>query len=239
MTAVELAVTAWPEVPGAATVLLPIGSTEQHGPHLPFDTDTAIASEVARRTGLELRRTTVLAPALAYGASGEHQGFAGTLSTGSEVLERVVIEIARSLRLWARRLVIVNGHGGNVPALASAVRLLVAEGHDAAWVPCGVRGGDAHAGRVETSVMLRLRPEHVGDARPLGAVEPLGQLMPRLARDGLLPVAPDGVLGDARGADPDEGELLLREMTAGVLRRIRGGRTDDRGCLIDPEGPGA
>jgi creatinine amidohydrolase len=221
-------------VPGAAIVLLPLGSPAPHGPHLPFDTDTTIASEVARRTADALERDVVLAPPLAYGASGEHQHFPGTLSMGTEALHVVIVELARSLRTWAPRLVIVNGHGGNVPALGDAVHQLVAEGHDAAWVPCGLPGGDAHAGRDETSMMLRLRPQEVAPQRPVGSLEPIGRLMPRLMRDGVRAIAPDGVLGDTRSADAELGERLLSEMTASAVRRIEAASTDDRGCLRDP-----
>ena len=81
-------------------LLVPLGSTEQHGPHLPLDTDTRIA--VARCAGRVGRRrcrprlAVLVAPAVAYGASGEHEGFAGTLSIGQEALESVVVELGRS-----------------------------------------------------------------------------------------------------------------------------------------------
>ncbi len=231
----ELSRTAWPEVPSGALVLVPVGSTEQHGPQLPFDTDTVVASAVAERVAAALDdRPVVLAPALAFGASGEHQGFAGTVSIGAEALCFVLIELARSIRSWAPRLVFVNGHGGNVPALSAAVAQLVDEGHDVSWVPCGTPLGDAHAGRSETSLLLQLHPERVGPERPSGASEPLGALMPRLIAGGVRSVSPNGVLGDARGASAQEGARLLDEMVASAVRRIRAARTDDRGCLRDP-----
>ncbi|MFB2598250.1 mycofactocin biosynthesis peptidyl-dipeptidase MftE [Herbiconiux sp. P17] len=131
----------WPSVPPSATVLLPIGSTEQHGPHLPFDTDAVIAHAVASAAGERMLAeggAVVVAPVLAYGASGEHQSFAGTISIGHEALRFVLIELVRSMSTWASRIVIVNGHGGNVPTLASAVPQLCAEGHGVAWLPCAV-----------------------------------------------------------------------------------------------------
>ena len=231
----HLSRTAWPEVPSGALVLVPVGSTEQHGPQLPFDTDTVIAVAVAERIATALAdRPVVVAPALAFGASGEHQDFAGTVSIGAEALRFVLIELARSVRTWAPRLVFVNGHGGNVPAMSDAVAQLVEEGHDAAWVPCGTTAGDAHAGRSETSLLLRLHPERVGSERPSGAGEPIGALMPLLIADGVRSVSPNGVLGDARGASAEEGARLLDDMVASAVRRILAASTDDRGCLRDP-----
>ncbi|MGH1553069.1 mycofactocin biosynthesis peptidyl-dipeptidase MftE [Streptomyces sp. L7] len=136
-TATELARAAWPDVPSDALVLLPVGSTEQHGPHLPLDTDSVIAHAVARRASTALP-CTLVAPTLAYGASGEHAGFPGTVSIGHEALRAVLVESVRSLSLWAARTVLVNGHGGNTATLDTAVRLLRAEGHDVVWTGCSV-----------------------------------------------------------------------------------------------------
>jgi mycofactocin system creatininase family protein len=122
------------------TVVVPLGSTEQHGPHLPLDTDARIATAVARAVVTSLRATgypapLVIAPAVAYGASGEHQGFAGTVSIGTAVLERLLVEFGRSACEWAQRLVFVNGHGGNVDALTASVARLQDEGQGRRVVP--------------------------------------------------------------------------------------------------------
>ena len=146
---------AWPEIDGRPTLLVPVGSTEQHGPHLPLDTDARVAAAVAARAADA--GALLVAPPVAYGASGEHEGFPGTVSIGHEALRLLLVELGRSAARWAGRLVFVNGHGGNVPTLVDAVRLLRYEGRDAAWFACAP-GGDAHAGRTETSLMLALDP---------------------------------------------------------------------------------
>ncbi len=123
------------------SLLVPLGSTEQHGPHLPLDTDTRIATAVARGAGARLANDWLVAPAIAYGASGEHQDFAGTISIGTEALTLLLVEYGRSAACWANRLVFVNGHGGNADALTRAVSRLRAEGRDVGWCPCtAVRG---------------------------------------------------------------------------------------------------
>jgi creatinine amidohydrolase len=198
----------WPSVPGDVLVV-PLGSTEQHGPHLPLSTDTDIAVVLA--TGLASRRTdVVVAPALAYGASGEHAGFAGTLSIGHEALELVVVELVRSATDTFAHVLLVNGHGGNVASLAAACARLRDESRDVlVWSPQW--GGDAHAGRTETSVLLALDPERVGPAREAGATEGLLELLPELRRNGLRAVTANGVLGNPEGASAEEGQKLLAE----------------------------
>ncbi|MFJ9629380.1 mycofactocin biosynthesis peptidyl-dipeptidase MftE [Streptomyces sp. NPDC101175] len=233
-TATELARAAWPDVPSDALVLLPIGSTEQHGPHLPLDTDSVIAQAVARRTSTHLPDALV-APTLPYGASGEHAGFPGTVSIGHEALRAVLVESVRSLSLWAARIVLVNGHGGNTATLGATVRLLRAEGHDVAWTDCSAPGGDAHAGRTETSVMLHLAPEHVRlSAAVTGDTRPLSALLPELMAHGVRAVSPSGVLGDPTGATATEGRTTVDAMVATAVRRITAWGVDDRGRLTEP-----
>lgn len=198
----------WPAV-SADVLAIPLGSTEQHGPQLPLSTDTDIA--VALAMGLADRRDDVIvAPALPYGASGEHQGFAGTLSIGHEALELVLVELVRSATESFAHVLLVNGHGGNVPTLATAVARLRAESRDVlVWSPRW--RGDAHAGRTETSVQLALDPSRVGAAREAGTTDPLATLLPVLRRDGLRAVSANGILGDPAGASAEEGERLLAE----------------------------
>jgi mycofactocin system creatininase family protein len=206
-------------------LIIPVGSVEQHGPHLPLDTDTRIATAVARSVADRLAERNesnwALAPAIGYGASGEHEGFDGTISIGTSALRLLLVEFGRSASRWASRLVFVNGHGGNVEALAAAVALLRYEGRDAGWVSCIAQDADAHAGHTETSVLLHISPTDVGvDERLPGNREPLTQLMPQLRRGGVAAVSELGVLGDPTTATAEEGERIYLEMVDGCLRRI-------------------
>lgn len=231
-----LSALAWPQVPAGATVLVPMGATEQHGPHLPLDTDTLIATAVARAAAAELAAgrgepPVVVAPALNYGASGEHQAFPGTMSLGRGALLSVLVELTRSLAGWAGRVVFVNGHGGNVATLADAVGQLIYEGHEVGWVPAVSTAVDAHAGRTETSLMLHLAPWTVAlDRAAPGATAPVRELMPALVSGGVAAVSPSGVLGDPSGASAREGASLLEAAVQEVLARVAG-RPDGRGCL--------
>jgi mycofactocin system creatininase family protein len=214
----------WPELGSVDVVLVPLGSTEQHGPHLPFDTDTVIARAVADAVPAHLAASgvgVVVAPAVPVGSSGEHQDFAGTISIGNDVLRAVVLEVARSVKTWSPRIVFVNGHGGNVPVLNEVVGQLIREEHDAMWVPCGVPGQDAHAGREETSLLLHLAPTSVREElAKAGATDDLATLMPRLRAGGVKAVSANGVLGDPAGANATEGHALLAQMVASVVSRI-------------------
>ena len=138
---------AWPDLAGSAAdclLAMPLGSTEQHGPHLPFTTDTDVAAALADRLAAA-RADVVVAPPLPYGSSGEHAGFPGTLSMGAAALEQVVIELVRSADAFAG-VVLVSAHGGNAQPVAAATATLLQEGRRVlAWSP-RVAGGDAHAG---------------------------------------------------------------------------------------------
>jgi creatinine amidohydrolase len=212
----------WREVEAAPPQLLvvPIGSLEQHGPHLPLDTDTriarAVAAEVAQRLG------AYLAPAVAYGASGEHAAFPGTLSIGLDALELMVVELVRSADQFDGVL-LVNGHGGNGAALRAAMATCLAEGRRVMLAHCGSTGADAHAGRAETSLLLHLCPDAVHvDRAEAGVTDPWPQLAERVRADGVAAVSPNGVLGDPLGASADEGSRRFAEIADRIMGEVAG-----------------
>lgn len=217
---------------GFPALIVPLGSTEQHGPHLPLDTDTRIATAVARAVAARLGVGWLLAPAVSYGASGEHEGFVGTVSIGTEALRLLLVEFGRSACHWASRLVFVNGHGGNVEALAGAVGLLRTEGRDVSWSSCMVAGADAHAGHTETSVLLHISPEAVRtDAVVPGNSAPLAELMPAMRAGGVAAVSAVGVLGDPTTATGADGERYFADMVDGCARKLLDWTPDGRGML--------
>lgn len=204
--------TTWPEIPERPVLLIPVGSTEQHGPHLAIGTDALVAEAVA--TGLASRMPdAIVAPVIEYGASGEHADFPGTLSIGLDALRTVLVELGRSATLWAASVVLVNGHGGNALAVDDATRQLVQEGRDVRWVPCAAPGADPHAGRTETSLLLHLAPNLVRvDRAEAGDARPIQVLLPELRASGVRAISPNGVLGDPEGASSEEGERILATM---------------------------
>jgi mycofactocin system creatininase family protein len=218
----ELAQAQWPTVEKNLRRLLvvPVGSLEQHGPHLPLDTDTRIAVAVARRA-CQGRAGVALAPALPVGASGEHAAFPGTLSIGAEALTACLIELGRHASLHWPALLLVNGHGGNVTAVEAAVGRLRYEGRACLAWHAALPEGDAHAGRSETSVMLALAPGAVRlDAAERGDVRPLGEILPLLRERGVRAVSANGVLGDPAGASAAEGEHLLARLVDSLSAAI-------------------
>lgn len=203
---VELGARTWTEVEHPI-VVVPVGSCEQHGPHLPLHTDTIVATALAR--DLAARRTDcVLAPAITITASGEHQGFPGTLSIGTEVMAGVAIELTRSAD-WAAGVVFVNGHGGNGTAMQRAADVFEQERREVLiWWP-HLPDGDPHAGHTETSLMLALAPDQVRlDAAEAGPIP----AMVDLVRHGVRPLSPSGVLGDPAGANAEHGQAIFRRL---------------------------
>lgn len=217
----------WPAVgelvdaPMPSVLVVPLGSCEQHGPHLPLDTDTRIA--VALATALAGRSTKsgarlVLGPTIGIGASGEHEAFPGTLSIGTVALEAVLVELVRSalpspasnrLRPF-EAVVIVNGHGGNVEATSRAVALLADEGRDVLICHPQIPNGDSHAGHTETSMLLHLDPAVVRvELIEPGSTARWRDIAQTVMAQGLAAVTPNGILGDPTGANAQEGQRLF------------------------------
>jgi len=223
----------WPEVDSIARrraahdvapspiLLIPVGSTEQHGPHLPLSTDTIIAEELVGRA-VHHTDGLMIGPTISVGASGEHAGFAGTLSVGTAVMTSVVLELVRSAD-WAAGVVLVNGHGGNRDAIVAAVDTLTSEGRRTlAWWPRWPQrldGGpaDLHAGRIETSMMLAIDP---GLVRLERAVAGPDASIEELRTRGIRAVSDTGVLGDPDGASGREGERFITAFVEDLVHHI-------------------
>lgn len=203
----------------STVLLLPLGSCEQHGPHLPLDTDTQIAQYLCAQAA-KVDDRILIAPSLTISASGEHAGFPGTLSIGTDALTQVLIEIVRSAD-WCNGVVFVNGHGGNADAVALATRTLQAEQRNvAAWWP-RIANGDAHAGASETSMMLAIDSSRVNmaNAEP-GSTTPIGEISAQLRTGGVRAVSLNGVLGDPTTATAEHGHKLLSQLTQDLVTFI-------------------
>jgi creatinine amidohydrolase len=214
----------WPEAECSAAdkvLAVPVGATEQHGPHLPLSTDTDISLALALALS-GARRHVVVAPPVAYGSSGEHAGFAGTLSIGQAAIELLLVELGRSASATFPRMLLISGHGGNKTPLKRAEQRLRAEGRDVrAFFPAWL--SDAHAGHAETSLMLALGAARVQLERAAaGATDPLAELLPRLISGGVRAVSANGVLGDPGGASAEEGQALLDRVVGELVDVVDG-----------------
>jgi creatinine amidohydrolase len=223
----------WPELAalfasGRHTAVLALGSTEQHGPHLAFDTDTRIAAALARRFCERVPEAIAL-PALPLGCAREHASFAGTLSLEEATLEAVLADVARSVaRAGFAHLFVFSAHGGNdsllervAPALTKAAapaRLIVHA--DLARTTAllhgrarerGVASAAAghHAGEVETSMMLELAPTNVRRERFAAGRLDVPAPPSRLFYPSLRDNAPEGTVGDPRRARAARGRNYL------------------------------
>lgn len=206
MSTPDLGSATWTDIE-RPVLIVPVGSCEQHGPHLPLDTDTVVAIALARELAGR-RDGCVTTPPLAITASGEHQGFPGTLSIGTDVMVAVLVELVRSAD-WAAGVVFVNGHGGNVAAMQRAGEVFAREARPVlVWWP-NVADGDPHAGHVETSLMLALAPEQVRLERAVAGPTPE---LADLVRHGVRPLSASGVLGDPTRATVDDGRRLFAEL---------------------------
>jgi creatinine amidohydrolase len=162
------------------TAVLPTGSTEQHGPHMPLDTDIYLAEQIALQACAPADAHAAVLPPLSYGYNQKELAFAGTVSLDARTFLDAAVDLGRSLRVggW-RRLLFINGHGWNNDLLRVAVHVLNEQtGFTAAccsyWALCAaivdrkrespVPGGMAHACEFETSLMLHLRPSSVDRA---------------------------------------------------------------------------
>jgi creatinine amidohydrolase len=207
-------------VRGGAVVLLPVGSLEQHGDHLPIATDTLLAEEVCLRAAAAAGRDVLVAPPFWAGFSPHHVRFGATVSLPGEGFLRVLREVVEGFRAWAPRLLLVNGHGGNRgPLITLALETGVAV--VSYWEPAAtevpvlfpVDRSVGHAGEAETSMMLSAFPDLVGTPGPDYEHPADAELL-------IVDMGASGVLGDARAASAGAGEAFLRSVVAALVARI-------------------
>lgn len=218
------------ELAPRAILLLPVASIEQHGPHLPSVTDTALVGAVLDRacTLVEPGTELLQAPTLCYGASDHHLIFGGTLSLTTNTFGSVLRDLMRSAaRAGCRRVLIVNGHGGNASTCATVAAdvsreegILVATCSYWDLVEPPVTAG--HAGIFETSLMLVARPELVrlDRARPSPGTVPAHRRGLNVRTADLWQQI-DGFTDDPRGATAEYGEELVAQCAEALAAAIR------------------
>ena len=233
--------TAWQDLSAAqlneraeagAVVLLPVASTEQHGPHMATGVDCVLVGEVCRRAAAKLTGLgvpVVVAPVVWAGLAQHHVAFGGSFTLRLATYQALLLDLGQSIKQAGfRRVVVVNGHGGNMTALnamsAELIRELALDLRittyfqlaESAMAPLlEDQPGVLHACEAETSMMLAVRPDLVDQSRLAQAHGPMA------ARAGATLNAPlhrwrsfaditeSGVLGDALSATPEKGERLL------------------------------
>lgn len=208
----------------AGVALLPVGSTEQHGPHLPLGTDWMTAQEIARRASK--KGGWLVLPTIPVGVSEHHRQFWGTLWVPPEILRDYVMAVARSLAFHGlRKLVLVNGHGGNTAALEEAARKLRLERIYTfvyVWwraipeiIAQVVETGGSHAAEMETAVVLAIapelvRPENYGEASVQGAPEWGKKIEGIEVGFDTVDFSASGATGDPSRATVEKGEKILQ-----------------------------
>jgi len=220
--------------------LLPVGAVEQHGPHLPLDTDAFDADYLARRVAEACSDPKPLVlPPIPYGVSYHHADFTGTVGISNDTLAKMIYEIGMSVsRNGIRKLVIINGHGGNSPSLNYAAQMINRDARIFVCVDTGETSdvdidkivetpNDVHAGEIETSTGLAVRPRLVQmdqakkqipkfSSRYLNFTSKRGVLWYAYTRK----ISPSGVMGDPTKASAAKGERIWEMMIAHLVSLV-------------------
>jgi creatinine amidohydrolase/Fe(II)-dependent formamide hydrolase-like protein len=222
------------------TALLPVGAIEQHGPHLPLDTDAYDAEYLARRVaeGCSDPRPLVL-PLIAYGVSYHHEAFKGTISIDNETLANLVYDIGISVaKNGIKKLVIINGHGGNAPSLNFAAQRINQHARIFVCVDTGETSdvdvdnlietpNDVHAGEIETSTSLAIRPHLVHkDRMQMEVPEFTSRYLDFTSKRGVSwyahthKISASGVMGDPTRASAEKGEKMWAIMITHLVQFV-------------------
>ncbi|WP_326640351.1 creatininase family protein [Streptosporangium sp. NBC_01755] len=216
-----------------AVVIIPVGATEQHGPHLPTSTDTLIAAAVADGAATAAAgrsdRPLIVAPAIDWGASDHHLPYGGTLSLSPETLLAVICDLFRSIAAQGgRRVVLLNGHGGNVgvchaAAAAGSTRFDLSVAHLDYWRLADTEGEPpvpGHAGEFETSMVLALRPGLVGPRAPRPQAPEVVTVQGVDLHSGAVWRRIDGFTDRPELAQADEGKRRLEDLVGRAADRL-------------------
>lgn len=220
--------------------LLPVGSVEQHGPHLPLDTDAFDAEYLALQVAQACSHPKpLILPSISYGVSYEHDEFTGTLSISNDVLTRLVYEIGISVnRSGIKKLVIINGHGGNTPALNHAAQMINRDAKIFVCVDSGETSdvdiysitetpNDVHAGEIETSTSLAVRPQLVRMKQAKKSIPEFSSKYLNFTSKRKVSwyaytknVSETGVLGDPTKASAEKGKKIWQIMIAHLVSLV-------------------
>ena len=236
----------WPEIrraidSGFTTAVFAVGSTEQHGPHLPTMTDARIGDDVAGRVGRKLGHA-LQARTIDVGQSEHHLAFAGTISLKAETLALILRDYVASLAHHGfKRIIIIPSHGGNFATVRQAIEtasqthsgvevkgfsdlLALTDLLNQASARYGVSAEDsgAHAGESETSIMMALEGGLVASDRfAPGYIGPLGEAEMRVIFEkGMPALTSNGILGDPRTASAEKGEDYLERFADFIVSAI-------------------
>jgi len=230
-----------------AIVLLPVASTEQHGPHLATGVDTVLCGEVCRLTAHKVvkHRPIVVAPTVWMGLAEHHMSFGGTFTVSLATWHALLHDLCEAiLRAGFEKILIVNGHGGNMAALNTLTTELTRDldspiATTTYFIPASKAGkidpiledqkGLIHACEAETSMMMAVTPDLVDHDRlpeahgPQPTMDEL--LSPAMLRwRPIMEVSPSGVLGDARNSSAEKGERLLQAVSDVLAEALIAGK---------------
>ena len=220
--------------------LLPVGSIEQHGPHLPLDTDAFDANYLAMRVAEACSDPKPLVlPNISYGVAYHHDDFKGTVSISNDALTKLVYDIGMSIaRNGIRKLVIINAHGGNGPALNYAAQMINRDAHIFVCVDTGETSdvdiyalvetpNDVHAGEIETSTSLAVRPHLVKmDLARREVPEFSSRYLDFTSKRGVSwyayteKISNSGVMGDPTKASAEKGKKIWEIMIAHLVAMV-------------------